>query len=379
MIERIRLTDFRNLKDVSLSFSPSVNIFLGDNGQGKSNILEAITILSSGDSFRFAKNENLIHFNKPFSRITAIAKRNDLDFDVSCEILKSKKNFFVNKKKASQTDLYEKFPIVLFSPESLSSIKEGADLRRQLIDELVISINPVNGRLISDFRKALKTRNRILKNYLDGTATKNETENILESLHPTYFQLCIAVTIARLRAIRGILSDFKTAIERISDSKNVDISVEYVISDHESLQSNNENIQFLLKKRFTELHNAELASGASLVGPHKHDIVFLFNGNDSRFYCSQGQQRALILSFKMAQIVYHKRVHGTYPILLLDDVLSELDSSKRSSLIRFLGELKTQIFITTTDFDLSNSLRSEDCAVLKIRDGTIEEPKVEEI
>jgi DNA replication and repair protein RecF len=147
--------------------------------------------------------------------------------------------------------------------------------------------------------------------------------------------------------------------------------VEYVISSEKALLYSPDQVHDLMKKRLIQLHDAELSSGASLVGPQKHDLTFLYDGNDSRFYSSQGQQRALILSFKMAQIVYHRRTHDSYPLLMLDDVLSELDAEKRESLIKFLSEINTQIFITTTDFDLPGSLKSEDCAVINIREGQI--------
>ncbi|MBO9668387.1 MAG: DNA replication and repair protein RecF, partial [Bdellovibrio sp.] len=117
--------------------------------------------------------------------------------------------------------------------------------------------------------------------------------------------------------------------------------------------------------------DAELSSGTSLVGPHKHDIVFLYGGKDSRFFCSQGQQRAIILSFKMAQIVYHRKAHGTYPVLMLDDVLSELDKAKRDALITFLHEINTQIFVTTTDFTLPESFSLDQLSVVRIKDGQI--------
>lgn len=371
MIEKIRLVEFRNFKDVVVSFSPSVNVFVGDNGQGKSNILEAISVLSTGESFRFAKNENLIKFGSQNSFLQAKNSNNDLAYEVNCEILKSKKNISINKKRTTQSELLSKFPIVLFSPESLSAIKEGGDLRRQLLDELIVSIKPINSNLIAEFKKAHKTRNKILKNFSEGITHRPETEALLESIFPTYFDLSLRLTVQRIQALKDIHLEFNRAMQRISAS-HVDISVEYVVSDQECLKREVDFISEILKKRFKDLHDAELASGASLVGPHKHDVVFLYGGNDSRFYCSQGQQRALILSFKMAQIMYHKQTHGTYPILLLDDVLSELDSSKRSSLIQFLSEVDTQIFITTTDFELPSSLGSEDCAVLKIREGTIE-------
>lgn len=372
MIQGLWIKNFRNFSEATVNFSPKVNIFLGENGQGKTNLLEALFVLTRGQSFRYADNENLLRKGSSEAFLKAKAIHGELDYDLQLTILKSKKNHLLNGKKTTFTDLSYRFPNVIFSPESLSAIKEGADERRQLVDDLLMSFNPRNGDLISEFRKALKTRNKVLKNYLSEETPRAETHRVLESLNPIFLKLAAELTWQRLEALRAILNDLNQAMQSISKRGDVDISVEYVVSGENAMKMSRSEVEISLQKRLFELANAELASGSSLVGPQKHDIVFLYGENDSRFYCSQGQQRALILSFKMAQIVYHRRVHGTYPSLMLDDVLSELDSEKRDSLIRFLGDINTQIFITTTDFNLPDSMRSEDCAVIKVHEGQIE-------
>ena len=371
MIQALQLRNFRNFSNSVVHFSPKVNILLGENGQGKTNLLEALYVLTTGSSFRYADNENLLMKDQPEAFLKAKMLLGSLDFELQLNILKSRKNHLLNGKKTSALELSKKFPNVIFSPESLSAIKEGADQRRQLVDELSVSFHPHNADLVSDFRRALKTRNKILKNHLSGDSTSRETEELLESLNPSFFKLAVDLSFQRLEALRAIYPEFNNAMQYICRNKNVDISVDYVISGEHALGFSKEDIDFSLRKRSLELHSAELHSGSSLVGPQKHDVIFLYDGNDSRFYCSQGQQRALILSFKMSQIVYHRQIHGTYPLLMLDDVLSELDAEKRDSLIRFLGDINTQIFITTTDFSLPSSMKSEDCAVLKVREGQI--------
>jgi DNA replication and repair protein RecF len=372
MIQKLWIKNFRNFSEATVSFSPKVNIFLGENGQGKTNLLEALFVLTRGQSFRYADNENLLRKDSGEAFLKAKAFQSELEYDLQLTILKSKKNHLLNGKKTTFADLSARFPNVIFSPESLSAIKEGADERRQLVDDLLTSFHPKSGDLISEFRKALKTRNKVLKNYLSEETSRAETLHVLESLNPIFLKLATDLTWQRLEALRAISSDLNQAMQSISKRNDVDISVEYVVSSENAMKMSRSEVEFSLQKRLVELMSAELASGSSLVGPQKHDIVFLYDGNDSRFYCSQGQQRALILSFKMAQIVYHRRVHGTYPSLMLDDVLSELDSEKRDSLIRFLGDINTQIFMTTTDFTLPGSMRSEDCAVLKVHEGHIE-------
>ena len=371
MIRHLVIRNFRNLSNVSIRFSPKVNILVGDNGQGKTNILEAIHVLTNGQSFRFADNENLLKKNESEAYLKADCVQGQLDYQIDLKLMKSKKLHQVNGKKASIGDLFQKFPQVIFSPESLSAIKDGADERRKLVDELIVSFNGRNADLIQDFRKALRTRNKVLRDYQNGDVSRSDTEQLLLSLNPIFSRLAVQLTVERLQSLKLIIPELNKAMKYISNNQNVDISVDYVISSTHAIDFSQEEVEKSITKRMQELNDAELSSGVSLVGPQKHDIAFLYSGNDSRFYCSQGQQRALILAFKMAQIVYHRELHGSYPTLLLDDVLSELDSDKRDSLIRFLGEINTQIFITTTDFNLPDSMKSEDCAVFKVREGQI--------
>ncbi len=379
MYKKIGIRSFRNISELNINFGQNLNIFIGANGQGKTNILEALYLISTGSSFRYADNENLIQHGKSESTLKATLIHGDLDFELKVNILKSKKTFHLQDKKVFSTEVSKKFPVVIFSPESLSAIKDGADQRRQLIDEALISFGARNLELISEFKKCLKMRNKVLKDLQDECLDKNQTLAILESIEPQFIKLSLALTLQRIQALKAITPDLNNAMQNITkfdpSSKNVDISVEYVASGQNLIELDAENILNLIKKRLFELKSAEMASGVSLVGPHKHDIKLLYNQNDSRFYCSQGQQRALILSFKMAQIVYHRRAYGAYPVLMLDDVLSELDPEKRRALISFLSEIETQIFITTTDLGLPENFMAQGlsgtCSVFSISGGKV--------
>lgn len=371
IFERLRLVNFRNYRDVVIPFSPRVNVFVGENGQGKTNLLEALYLISQGDSFRYGDNSTLINSNNQEALIQALIMQKDLHYKLKLGLSKSRKVLTLNEKRVTSTDIRKVFASVVFSPESLASIKEGADHRRELVDELLITFDKKNADLISDYRKTLKTRNKILKNFLEGLADRTLTENLLEALNPQFLRLAADFSHARITALLGLSKEFNNAMQYISRNSSVDISVEYLISDHDAMNFSREEVYFTIQKRLKELHDAELSSGTSLVGPHKHDIVFLYGQKDSRFYCSQGQQRAIILSFKMAQIMYHRKAHGTYPVLMLDDVLSELDKAKRDALITFLHEINTQIFVTTTDFTLPQSFSLDQLSVLQIKDGQI--------
>lgn len=369
-VKSLRLKNFRNFDDIQVNFADRLNIFIGQNGQGKSNLLEAITLLILNDSFRYADNDNLIKFNQTASNLDALLENNGLDYHIKLQVLKSRKHVTWNDKKVSHNSIRQKFSCVVFSPESLSFIKEASDERRSLVDEAVISVDPLGDQIVGDFKKALKTRNKILRDFSEGLTSKNQVSDLLASLEPIYVRLATALTTTRLNLLRNMHQEIQESMQFIS-KKPVDISVEYLISRENHLNRSPEEVNDAIRQRLSELRDAELASGTSLVGPHKHEIVFLYDQKDSRFYCSQGQQRALILSFKMAQIVYHRRVHGTFPILLLDDVLSELDVVKRGALIEFLHNTQTQIFLTTTDLHLPEEMNMSESKVFEVKEGRI--------
>ena len=193
----------------------------------------------------------------------------------------------------------------------------------------------------------------------------------LESLNPSFLKLATELTYLRITTLNEIKPEVEMALSKIHSNASVNFDFDYVISDQNHKNSALKNIAEILQKRMLELQSAELKTGVSLVGPQKHDVIFLYNGNDSRFYCSQGQQRSIILAYKMAQIVYHKRVHGFYPLLLLDDVLSELDLLKQESLISTLNQTETQTFVSTTDVSLLSKLSMNKASVFKIKNAQV--------
>ncbi len=377
-VENILIKDFRNIKSLQTSFSKNLNVFLGKNGQGKTNLLESIYLLVNGNSFRYSNNESFINYSSEnkasVSLIQSVFHQNSLKYNLKMTIQKKTKEFFVNEKKVSSAQIQKKFSVVLFSPESLSFIKESSEFRRVLLDEFLASVDSKNVDIISDFKKALKNRNRLLKDFRDTKIPKTQFDPLFDSLTELYLAKATDLVWKRLEALDKIKGDLNDNMQYISQS-NVDIFVDYVASDESFLHFTREKIAEKLKKRAQELRSAEVSSGSSLVGPHKHEILFLYNQKDSRFFCSQGQQRAIILSFKMAQIVYHRRVHGTYPILLLDDVLSELDSEKRFRLVEFLEKLETQIFITSTEIDAVENLNKENVKIKYLDNGIIKDDR----
>lgn len=374
IINALSLINFRNFENTQIQFNERLNIFLGDNGQGKTNIIEALYLLTEGESFRYSKNENLIRLGENQAYVAAKAVNKDLDYKLALKITESKKSLIVNEKATTHNKL-QHFSAVLFSPESLNIIKESSDERRNLADQLVEQTTPNGINAIREFRKVLRTRNRLLKDIAEEKIIYQMGRDTLESVNMSYLKLAAELTYLRISVLNEIKPEVEKSINHIHNSavsnNLVKFDFNYIISDVDHKASDLEKIAFFMKKRMQELEIAEVKSGVSLVGPQKHDISFVYNGNDSRFYCSQGQQRSIILAYKMAQIVYHHRVHGFYPLLLLDDVLSELDLTKQESLISTLNQTETQTFVSTTDVSLLSKLSMNNASVFNVSNGQI--------
>ena len=369
-IRQLVTSNFRNFESLNIQFSDRLNIFVGQNGNGKTNILEAIYFLIQGDSFRYSRYDTLIQENKNEAYLRCLLENKNLDYSLKINLSPKTKTFLLNEKKVSQGNVPLP-PVILFSPESLNSIKESSDHRRQLLDQILEQTFSYGKKLIYEFKKALKTRNKILKDILQEKIDREMGIKTLESLNPIYVKLAAELTFLRLEALKNIKPEVQVSLNNIHTEHKAEFDYSYVISDQVFKDASKEKIEQILLKRLSELALAELKSGGSLIGPQKHDVIFLYNGKDSRFFCSQGQQRSIILAFKMAQIVYHHRVHGFYPVLLLDDVLSELDLAKQESLITTLNQIETQTFVTTTDTTFLKKLHMEKSQVFHVNHGAI--------
>lgn len=371
-LESLQLVDFRNFARLQVSLRPQLNFFHGDNGQGKTNFLEAVHLLSRGSSFRPVDSRNFLRRGGiGRSKISGRIRSSHFEHSIEMTIEANRKSMVINGKRVTSTESIRVFPTVLFSPESLASIKEGPDQRRQLVDDLLLSHDPRQAQLLKEYSRALRSRNRLLKNLSENVGHRTETLDALESLNKIYFVLSAHVAAARTQVLRKIQPRLRDAMQFIAPDSAGDITVDYQISDQSALEWSESQVYDAIRNRALELASREHAYGGSLVGPHKHEIRFLFAGNDSRFYCSQGQQRALILALKIAQIVYHHEVRQKYPVLLLDDVLSELDAKKRANLMKFLEGISAQILITSTDLTWSEQFAYDRNSVFSVTQGQV--------
>jgi len=374
--KHLRIRNFRNFESIEMVPGDRINVLFGENAQGKTNFLETIYTLTHGRSFRTADSQNLLLQSQTdgndFAAVDAWIEKKDLLFRAHFALSGKDKSLKVNDKKISTSTLRKEFSTVLFSPESLSVIKNSDSERRDLLDDLLLSVFHQKTKVIDDFKRALKQRNRLLKDFKEGTLeVSRENVAFLDTLTQSFLKISADLVVLRLAALERMKESLREALCFVFQDDNVEIAVEYVISGKIFHECNTEEIHNAMYNRWQELKAAEVKSGLSLVGPHKHDIRIVFNGKDARFFCSQGQQRLIILAFKMAQIRLHYDLHGIYPILLLDDVLSEIDEKKRMKLIEYLETVNAQIFITTTEQTVLKYLNSKILSVFEVENGHI--------
>ncbi len=370
--QRLVLRQFRNVEDQTVDLNPGLNVFRGQNGQGKTNFVEALYLLTHGKSFRTNRWQDFANKNCDGGfYIASLIEQKELENKIEINNLRGRRRLLVNDKGSTSPRLRQKFPTLLFSPESLLIVKDAAQKRRELIDDLCLSLFPSFALTLSEFRKALKQKNILLKKMKDDQISKKEGLRINENLTEILLTKGATLTHLRLQAIEEIEPLLLDEFLKIMDEHYGNISVNYFISGKVQKGCSEGYLRNAMFKRWDELKDRELASGLSLVGPHKHDIQFDFNGQEARFFCSQGQQRAIILAFKMAQTRLHYTAHREFPILLLDDVLSELDREKQMRFVNYLLSTEAQIFLTTTDATSIPQVASR--SVFEVREGVFNE------
>lgn len=346
----LELGQFRNIKEKRvLAFHKGLNLLRGPNGQGKTNLVEALYFLTQLKSFRTSNGSDLIQKGYESLFLNAKVESRELQHQISLGFGKNQSKLILNGKPTQSSKVRQLFPSLLFSPESLLIIKESPQQRRDLVDSLCMTLYPQFFQWDSAYKKLLRQKKSVLKQLKDKKIDLETGDNLLKPLTQQLLLYGAKITVSRLRACQEIEPLLLQEFFAIMDEHYGNISVSYEFSGRSFYKETEGEIHNAMYKRWLELKDRELASGACLVGPHKHEIHFNFNGQNARFFCSQGQQRAIILAFKMAHTKLHYEAYSEYPILLLDDVLSELDKEKQNRFINYLLSTEAQIFLTTTD------------------------------
>jgi len=333
-VQDLWLQNFRNYNEAHLSLSTGQIILLGDNGQGKSNLLEAIGYLGTAKSFRGVPAEALIKQNCENAVIRAELRHLDRDLLVEAEISRTRQNkIFVNKQKISPIrNLTGLIPITIFGPDDLNLIKAGPAIRRNYIDDLLVQIHPKNIQTRADLEQVIKQRNALLKQ-TRGRLTE-ETIITLQVWDEKFHDLSHEWGKERQRTLENINGYATNAYAELSGGET-------------SLQLlyNPEWLGHGLFESLQKVREDELRRGTTLVGPHRDEIDISLSELPARTHASQGEQRTIALSLRIAGHQLLKKVHNTNPLLLLDDVFSELDTKRAKSLLTLL--VADQTFIST--------------------------------
>jgi DNA replication and repair protein RecF len=357
-IKRLQVLNYRNYKSLNITLSKKVNVFMGDNAQGKTNILEAIYYCAFAKSHRTSRDRELINWEADTAYLSLLVGRERLDKNIDINILKDgKKAININKIKVSKIgQLFGNFNVVMFSPEDLKIIKDSPGVRRRFMDMELCQLDSKYYYNLVKYNKVLSERNIILKN-------KKIDKEMLDIYD---------IQLAEFG--HNIIIERHNYIEKLNS---------YGRDIHKSISSGKENIEFKyistvrgiddIKSKFYESlkknRDRDIEKGITTIGPHRDDLSVAINEIDVKSFGSQGQQRSAVLTIKFSSLKIIKEITSEYPVLLLDDVLSELDFSRKRFVLTSINEIQTVITCTGIE-DLTNYLDSSS-KIFKVKDGEI--------
>ncbi len=356
MIESIELENYRNYGQLHMDFSPGTNLLYGDNAQGKTNILEAVYVCCTTKSHRGSKDREIIQFEKEESHIKLNVRKKDVPYRIDMHLKKNKtKGVAINGipiRRASE--LFGIINVVFFSPEDLNIIKNGPAERRRFVDMELCQLNRLYVHALIQYNKVIMQRNKLLKELIFHP----DYESTLDVWDMQLVQYGSQVISCRRGFIRE-LNDMIGGIHGKLTGGKEKLTVSY------EPNTEAEELEAALKRS----REMDVKLKTTTVGPHRDDLSFIVNGIDIRRFGSQGQQRTAALSLKLAEIELVKYIVKDYPVLLLDDVLSELDGSRQEHLLEGIENIQTMITCTGLEDFLSRRFRID--KIYRVVEGTV--------
>jgi DNA replication and repair protein RecF len=360
LLETLEAQNFRNLSG-SISFGAGLNILLGENGQGKTNWLEAVYLLATSKSFKTAKLTEAIRFDAGLALVRGRVKRSeDIHRDLQVALEGNIKTLSVNGKKETIQRYLGQLHAIVFNADELETVRGGPDTRRGFLDNGIVSIYPAFVQTVSDYNRVIKQKNSLLQTAQSGEYSLEKTAALLEPWNEQLAPLAARVHKARIRFVERL----NEALEyKLFGSEEV--SIRYV----SSLEGKGDMSDYpaLIAERLKLRVQAELASGYSLIGTHRDDLEILFDGRDLRKYGSSGQQRSALLLLQLANLAVYYSQNQEYPLFLLDDIDAELDYRRIGQLLEFLED-KTQTVVTTSKESFVERF-SANSVVVRIENG----------
>lgn len=356
IIESIELKNYRNYENLQLELSPGTNIFYGDNAQGKTNILESVYVCCTTKSHKGSKDKEMIRFGEDEAHIKLTVRKQDVPYRIDMHLKKNKaKGIAINGipiRKASE--LFGIVNVVFFSPEDLNIIKNGPAERRRFLDLELCQLNKLYVHGLIQYNRVVTQRNKLLKEL---------------SFHPEYEETLDIWDLQLAQYGRQVIEYRTDFVKQLN---------EMIVGIHNQLSGGKEHLEIFyepnveaekLEDALVKNRDSDLRQRTTGIGPHRDDISFIVNGIDIRRFGSQGQQRTAALSLKLAEIELVKYLVKDYPVLLLDDVLSELDGSRQEHLLAGIDHIQTMITCTGLEDFLSHRFPID--KIYKVVEGTV--------
>ncbi|WP_069790806.1 DNA replication/repair protein RecF [Cyanobacterium sp. IPPAS B-1200] len=375
-LEQLYLQHFRNYIQEEIKFTNNKIILLGDNAQGKSNILESVELLSTLKSHRSTKDLELVYHDRLYGQIKATVKNKYADYDLSITIpAKGKKELKINQEKVSRNfEFLGLLNTVLFSSLDIDLVRGSPEYRRNWVDSLLIQLEPIYYQLIKNYYHVLKQRNALLKQIKKmGINSLEKLKQDVKAIELKLWDDKLAeagsrVSRRRARVLQKIEPLAKFWHNEISN-KTEKLLINYAPNVYGE-NDTPESVQNAIKLEIEQKKIAEINLGNTLVGPHRDEIEFIINDSVARNYGSQGQQRTLVLALKLAELQLIEQVVGEPPLLLLDDVMAELDLKRQQQLLDSLGD-RFQTIITTTHLNYFETNLLNQAQIIKVQGGKL--------
>ncbi len=340
LVTELSLADFRSFERLRLHPSSGVTILVGPNATGKTNTVEALQMLTAGCSFRRPSPRELVREGAGSARLDARIEGNGRVIDVRCDVTPTRRQFSRNGKRCQASGLAGTLMSVLFTPDDLSLVKRGASCRRDELDDFGRQANHGYANVLSAYQRAVEQRNRLLKEEVPDLS-------LLDAWDASVARGGATLLASRLRLFSRLAERIRAVYGEVSGGEELGCS--YVCTLGDGLEGlSRDELTDVFAARLAEVRPEDLRRQQTTVGPHRDDVTFTIGGRDARAFGSQGQQRTVALALKMAEVELANEIVGERPLLLLDDVMSELDAARREAMVRF-AQTGTQTVITTTD------------------------------
>ncbi|BAS25865.1 DNA replication/repair protein RecF [Limnochorda pilosa] len=368
-IHALELTSFRNYGHLSLPLAGKLHLFLGGNGQGKTNLLEAVYLVATGRSMRAGRDEEMIAWGSPEARVRLDAESLRGRYDLRVDLSRRGKRVYVNGSWVRRLgDLLEYFSAVLFVPDDLGLVKGGPEARRRFLDAQLVQALPAYREAFTSFHRVLKQRNRLLEQIASGARSPAG----LDEWDDSFVEHAAAVIQRRAEAVSTLSPLAAEAHGKVAGRKALTLRYRPYYMDEGAPDEvgSPEEIRAQVEASLERVRPMEMRRGSSLVGPQRDDLEIALDGRPARLYASQGEQRTVVLACKVAELELVAGYLGEYPVLLLDDVLSELDPARQAAFVDVaIG--RTQTLVTSTEasglpVDLRRSGRS-----YRVREGQV--------